>query len=117
MIDAALLATRWSIMPGRKTLSYEERQGSGWGVAFTVSDAERKNPTAKDLADAQAFLSVNDTMFYVWKSKLGSVVPKPGDRLTIADSSAPDNGEAFTVRSVSTFLLGQRYQLVCGRQK
>lgn len=117
MLDASQLADRFLIMPGRKTLSYQERQGPTWGTAFTVYDAERKNPTAKDLADGQSFLSANDTIFYVWKSRMGSVEPKPGDKFSVSDSLAPDNGEAFTVRLVSTFLLGQRYQLVCGKQK
>lgn len=117
MLDAAQLANRYLIMPGKKTLSYQERQGPTWGAAFTVYNSERKNPTAKEIADSQAFLSVNDTIFYVWKSQMGSVTPKPGDKLSIADSSAEDNGEAFTVRAVSTFLLNQRFQLVCGKQK
>ena len=117
MLDATQLSDRFLIMPGRKSLSYQERQGPSWGTAFTVANAERKNPTAKDLADGQSFLTANDTVFYVWKSQMGSVVPKPGDKFSISDSLAPDNGEAFTVRLVSTFLLGQRYQLVCGKQK
>lgn len=117
MLDATQLADRYMIMPGRKTLSYQERQGPGWGAAFTVFDAERKNPTAKDLADAGSYLSANDSVFYVWKSRMGHISPKPGDRFSVADPLAPDNTESFTVRSVSTFLLGQRYQLVCGKQK
>ena len=77
MLDASQLADRFLIMPGRKTLSYQERQGPTWGTAFTVYDAERKNPTAKDLADAAAIDSV--------------VAEKPAEvltKLTVADIDA-----------------------------
>lgn len=114
-MDETLIAGLSTTMPGRKRVSYQSRAGEGFGDAFSVSDVEKRTPTANDLPDGQSVLTANDSIFYVWKTNMAGITPKTGDKFTLSEPSDPDYEVVFTVRQVSTFLLGQRYRLFCSK--
>jgi hypothetical protein len=58
----------------------------------------------------QVGISPNDTVFHLWVSTLGGIVPNPGDTITQA------GGQAWEILSQQLQTLSTRYRCVCRKQ-
>lgn len=111
----SIIASRYAILPGRRSLSYQARSGTTWDTAVTIANAERRNPdrTEPSREIGSAYTATGIT-YHLWKEwcDLVSVTPKQGDKFTDSSTS-----ETFTVESVDTEMLGNRYRLICQRAR
>lgn len=103
-----LVASRWSIIPGRRTVSLYSSTASGFGGQIVVNDAEYR-PLNKGMppADHQAYLKIERRTWKLWKDKVGTTVPKSHDKIV------DHEGTTWMVDSVDVMLLGQVYHCSC----
>ena len=95
------------MMPNPLTVSYEVRNGTSFDAATNITYCEKRNPTQQDLVSAQAYLAGNQLLtWHMWAEKLGSIVPKEGDKFTY-------DSVTWYVKVVTSELLDQRYRLLC----
>lgn len=58
-----------------------------------------------------AGISPSDTVFHLWKSTLGSVVPNPGDKITQSD------GTVWEILSLQYSPQTRRWRCICRKQR
>jgi hypothetical protein len=116
------LVNDWQIIDDPQTVTYYVKTGEGTyasGVSISGCQRSHKNPSGEELAleveqNGKGEMQVMRSAWYLWTTKLGSIVPAIGDYLTdtastkwIVKKSVPmdwDGGGVF-----------ERYKCVCIR--
>lgn len=110
MIGPSQLANLCNVMPGTFSVTYYARNvdQSFPGTGVTVNKVEKRPLKIPDFADADLSSGVF-TVFHMWTSQLGGIVPKPGDKFT------DPAGTAWQIapEGVASELLEQRWRLNC----
>lgn len=76
-----------------------------------VANAKRRAPDLQDMQEAGALLASQALVWHVWKSQMGTTVPKERDVVQ------PVDGSRWTVKSIAVQALAQRYRLTCLRER
>jgi hypothetical protein len=84
-------------------------KASGALTPIVAQPALRRAASAQDLASEPALLEKTMTVFHLWAENLpdGAAAPKKGDKVEEAD------GTTWTVRSVESQCMGQRFRCLC----
>jgi hypothetical protein len=107
---ADLVKTRYTIMPGRQSITYYvEAAGGTWGAGATVTDVEKRPLSAEDQLAAGIGLEKQGCQFIVWNAQT-SATPRQGDKLVDAGSVT------WHVKRVDEELLGERFRLTCTKE-
>ena len=117
-LNASMLASRFAIMPGREAVTYYVL--SDFDVfedPVTLYDVEAgsitgpaSQATSETNQNTIIFPDASGT-FHFWATKVGSIIPKAGDKIVAAD------GSAWIATSIGFGMLGQRYSVTCDLAK
>lgn len=103
-------ADHWKYFTGRLTLSYEVKTSNApnaFATAVSITDCVRNAVTESDVE----FLADAEEVFHCWAQKLGSIVPKDGDRVTEGD------GTRWAVIRTQPMDERQRYRLTVKKER
>lgn len=110
MINASQLANLCNVMPGTFPVTYYARNAdeSYPGSGVTVDKVEKRPLKRPDFANSSLGQD-QFTVFHMWTSQLGGIVPKPGDKFT------DPAGTTWIIQpeGVAGELLEQRWRLNC----
>lgn len=105
-----IVKSRYRILPGRRSLSYQSRQGGGtWASAVTIIDCEKRHEKiAETTVDGMTAKRVTCT-FHIWNDNT-TLTPKQGDKFTDGLDS-----KVWIVDNSTAELLEERWRLECTR--
>jgi hypothetical protein len=113
-LSASQIAAKYSIMPGRISVTYYASLNDDlFDAAVTIDNVEAwapGGPTRTQDAGTIAF-PVSPAVFRMWTSQMSGVEPKTGDKLV------DDEGVIWMVDDAGSSLLGQRWMLTCTQAK
>lgn len=106
----SIIPNRWSIVPGRETVTYYSAAAGGtWAASVSVTDCEKRSINAEAQAAAGISLNHQACIFHIWNVNI-TATPAIDDKLTDADSVT------WHVRRVDHELLENRYRLTCVKE-
>ena len=110
MITPEEIAAFSDAMPDMKTVTFYPRSGGTFASGQSVTNAEKRPITAKEMASIQGFLSGADIIWHIWDESV-TTTPKSGDKIV------DDESTTWLVKYAVEELLGQRHRLFCTKGK
>ena len=110
MITPEEIAGYSDSMPNLKAVTFYPRSGGTFASGQSVTNAEKRSITAKEMSSIQAFLSGADIVWHIWDESV-TTTPKSGDKIV------DDESTTWLVKYAVEELLGQRHRLFCTKGK
>ena len=109
MVIAVRTIGHWEYVTGREPVTFYSRETESTFTAVPLDEAKRM-PISLELASGDADLSMYGLEWFVWVAHLGTVKPKPFDKLT------DENGVVFHVKNMIYESLAKRFRLICQQE-
>lgn len=102
-LNASILAKKHKIMPGKKSVTYYQQDGSGgFDSGTALKRAEKRPPTQDEVLAVSTRMDRQVVAWIVWNDDLGAT-PAPGDKIN-------DGSNDWYVKNVTDELLQQRHR-------